>query len=201
MGLSRLRLLLFGSLLIGYATHLPAGPTLDDAREAYLAGHTAESVEIFHEVAALAEESGEAATAGIAYNNACVILTNLGNLVVALDDCRSALELRRPLDDARALARTHNNLGLVLQHLAQFEEAPSVSIATGATSPARPSIWRISVSRRLRPVGIPRPSIFTVACWRPRVPMPTNPGLRHRPAWRGSTRPWSWNVSGPFVRR
>jgi tetratricopeptide (TPR) repeat protein len=110
-------------LLLTGIPHVEATPTLDDARTAYAEGRIAESIELYHRVAETAIEAGDAATAGIAHNNVCLVQAQHGDLEAALVDCRAALDLRRTLDDLRSLGRTQNNLGLILQHLARFEES------------------------------------------------------------------------------
>jgi tetratricopeptide (TPR) repeat protein len=96
--------------------------TLDEARSLYVAGRLPEAVDTFQKVAEASQDK-DPATAGAAWNNACVIQMNTGDLHGALADCREALRVRRIVGDDLRLARTLNNLGLVQQYLGEYETA------------------------------------------------------------------------------
>lgn len=96
--------------------------TLDEARSLYAAGRLTEAAEVFRRVAAASRDT-DPATAGTAWNNACVIRMNTGDLHGALADCREALRVRRITGDDLQLARALNNLGLVQQYLGEYEIA------------------------------------------------------------------------------
>lgn len=98
------------------------GPTLDTARDLHLAGRWQEALKAYRQVAEAAEVD-DPGSAAIAYNNRCYLLTEQAEYREALEDCERALELRRGLGDEPRLARTLNNLGLVLQRLGRYEEA------------------------------------------------------------------------------
>ncbi len=98
------------------------GESLELARQLYGEGRIPEAIAAFR-AAADRLEATDPVTAGAARNNACVLLTNTGRLDDALEECRAALRLREQTGGAEALAKAHNNLGLVLQYLARFEEA------------------------------------------------------------------------------
>lgn len=100
-----------------------AGQSLDEARELYFAGRTAEAVAVFQAVAAGAEAGGDPETAGIARNNACVLLGGLGEHAAALPECRAAVRLRRADGEPRGLARSLNNLGLAQQNLGEYADS------------------------------------------------------------------------------
>ncbi|HEX9942976.1 MAG TPA: CHAT domain-containing tetratricopeptide repeat protein [Thermoanaerobaculia bacterium] len=72
---------------------------------------------------AAATAASDPAVAATAFNNACVILMDLGDYRAALPDCRSALHLLRAEGDPETLSRALNNLGLVLQVLGEPAEA------------------------------------------------------------------------------
>ena len=97
-------------------------PTLDTARDHHRAGRWQKALRAYRQVAEAAE-TDDPATAAIAYNNRCYLSTQQAEYRAALEDCERALELRRNLGDERRLARTLNNLGLVLQHLGRYDEA------------------------------------------------------------------------------
>ena len=99
----------------------PADP-LDTARAYYAEGKIAEAAAAFRS-AAIALESTDPATAGAARNNACVLWLNTGKPLEAEADCRQALRLRSTGEPSEPLAKTHNNLGLVLKHLANYRAA------------------------------------------------------------------------------
>lgn len=100
---------------------------LDQAREHHGAGRWEQALAAYEAAAQAAETDDPAtadlATAGTAYNNRCVLLTDQAEYRAALHDCERALELRRELDEKRGLARTLNNLGRVLQYLGRYDEA------------------------------------------------------------------------------
>jgi tetratricopeptide (TPR) repeat protein len=95
---------------------------LDVAREHHRAGRGEQALEVYRQVTEAAGTE-DPATAAIAYNNRCYLLTERAEYRAALKDCDRALELRRSLRDQRGLARTLNNLGLVLQYLGRYDEA------------------------------------------------------------------------------
>ncbi|MDH3626986.1 MAG: CHAT domain-containing protein [Acidobacteriota bacterium] len=106
------------------ATHSPEAfaPSLEDARAFYRAGQLEQAIDAFRAVAD-ATENSDPVTAGICRNNACVLLTDRGELGPALKQCVLALELRRNFDDPWRVARTLNNLGRVQERLGNFDEA------------------------------------------------------------------------------
>ncbi len=63
------------------------------------------------------------ATVAFALSNACSAYNNLGDFRAALELCREAIEVRRPLDEEVRLARTLNNLGISQQYLGMLGEA------------------------------------------------------------------------------
>lgn len=104
------------------ASDIAAMPTLDDARQLQASGHCREAVPLYQTIAA-ASRQAEPATAGIALNNACLCLSDLGEGEAALVACEEALALRRGLDDPRRLARSLNNTGRVLLRLGRYDRA------------------------------------------------------------------------------
>ena len=96
--------------------------SLGEARQLYAEGKLTQAIDAYRRAAAALEDSDPEA-AGTARNNACVLLTNAGQPSDALPECEAAVRLRRATDDARRLARAHNNLGRALQHLARYTES------------------------------------------------------------------------------
>lgn len=86
---------------------------IDEARALQRSGAYEAALERYREV--LAAPSADAVTRGIALNNSCVVLTDLGRLDDALGACSAALEMRTALGDERAIGRTLNNLARVHQ--------------------------------------------------------------------------------------
>ena len=70
-----------------------------------------------------ADAAGDPASAGTAHNNACVILTDRGELAAALVECRAAERIRRGLGDRFRLGRTLNNLARALQYSGEIDAA------------------------------------------------------------------------------
>lgn len=97
------------------------GP-FDQAREYYAQGKLDEAAEAFRQ-AAIELEPTDPVTAGAARNNACVLWLNTGEPLKAEEDCRHALRLRSVGEPNEPLAKTHNNLGLVLKRLANYRAA------------------------------------------------------------------------------
>lgn len=96
---------------------------LDEARDHHRAGRAEQALAAYERVARSAE-TADPATAAIALNNRCLLLTDVAEYAAALEDCRRALELRRGLPDENArVARTLNNLARVLQLLGRYDEA------------------------------------------------------------------------------
>ncbi len=109
--------------IVGCLLAAPVWPqTLDQARALHGAGHAREALVAYRSVAMATVET-DPRTAGIAHNNACVLLIDLGDYPAAYDECAAALPLRRRTGEDRGLARTLNNLGLALQHLGRYDEA------------------------------------------------------------------------------
>jgi len=95
---------------------------LDRARDHHRAGRWDEALETYRQVGE-ATEVTDPATAAVAYNNRCYLLTEQADYRAALEDCERSLALRRSLEDDARLARTLNNLGRVLQYLGRHDEA------------------------------------------------------------------------------
>lgn len=93
--------------------------SLDDAIDLHMAGRLREALQAYRAIAAT-RAGPEKATA---LNNACVLLTDLGDFRTALADCREALRLRRLQGDPAGIAESLNNLGLALEALGQPGEA------------------------------------------------------------------------------
>jgi len=138
-----IRLLSFLVLSIVAAGAASADP-LDAARAYYAEGKLAEAAEAFR-VAAIELEPTDPATAGAARNNACVLWLNTGEPLKAEQDCRHALRLRSGGEPSEPLAKTHNNLGLVLKRLAEYRAAlrqfeTALAINAGLDNPAGQAI-------------------------------------------------------------
>ncbi|HLE84827.1 MAG TPA: tetratricopeptide repeat protein, partial [Thermoanaerobaculia bacterium] len=88
--------------------------TLDEAIGLHTSGRLREALRAYRAVAAANAPPGEKATA---HNNACVILTELGDLRGAREECHEALRLRRLTGDPAAIAESLNNLALALEAL------------------------------------------------------------------------------------
>ncbi|MEE8412199.1 MAG: CHAT domain-containing tetratricopeptide repeat protein [Acidobacteriota bacterium] len=104
------------------AAGIAAADPLDEARAYYAAGKLAAAAEAFRR-AAIELEPTDPATAGAARNNACVLWLNTGEPLKAEEDCRHALRLRSGGEPNEPLAKTHNNLGLVLKRIADYRAA------------------------------------------------------------------------------
>jgi len=98
------------------------GQSLEQARELYRAGKLKEAAAAFR-LAGVELEAEDPAGAATARNNACVLWRNTGDLDKAEEDCGHALRLRSPGQPTEGLARTLNNLGLVLQRQAHHDAA------------------------------------------------------------------------------
>lgn len=94
---------------------------LEEARRRHAAGDSVGAIAAWHAVAA--DPTTSASDRATAHNNACVAQSDRGLLEAALADCEAALALRERLDDRLRLARTLNNLGLVLQRLGRLDQA------------------------------------------------------------------------------
>jgi tetratricopeptide (TPR) repeat protein len=106
-----------GFALAGILCGLPLGAqSIDRAVALHTAGRLREALREYHAVAA-ATERADPAVAATAFNNACVILMDLGDNRAALPDCRNALRILRTAGDPETLSRALNNFGLVLQVL------------------------------------------------------------------------------------
>ena len=116
-----IRLFSFLALSIVAAGAAAADP-LDEARALYSEGKLAEAADAFRR-AAIELEPTDPVTAGAARNNACVLWLNTGEPLKAEEDCRHALRLRSNVEPNEPLAKTHNNLGLVLKRLADYRGA------------------------------------------------------------------------------
>ncbi len=114
---------LFSFLVLSVvAAGAAAADPLDEARAYYAEGKLAEAAQAFRR-AAIELEPTDPATAGAARNNACVLWLNTGESLKAEEDCRHALRLRSGGEPNEPLAKTHNNLGLVLKRLADYRAA------------------------------------------------------------------------------
>jgi CHAT domain-containing protein/Tfp pilus assembly protein PilF len=127
--LAFLSVFLLGSPLVGQS--------IDRAIDLHTSGRLREALTEYRAVAK-ATEASDPPMAATAFNNACVILMDLGDYRTALPDCRSALRLLEAEDDPESLSRAHNNLGLVLQVLGEpieaeqrFHEALALNRRTG----------------------------------------------------------------------
>lgn len=119
---------IFGILVLGLLLALLAleaeAQTLDDADALHAEGRLPEAVQAYRAVARAVTQS-DPDTAATARNNACVLLTQLGDFRAALAECEAALRIRRALDDEPRMARTLNNLGLCLHYLGDYGQAES----------------------------------------------------------------------------
>jgi len=106
----------------GEPEHTALEQALDAARAHHRAGRQERALAAYREVAEAAEATAPA-LAAIAYNNRCLLLFEHTEYRAARADCERALELRRGLGDDQRLARSLNNLGLVLQYLGRYQEA------------------------------------------------------------------------------
>lgn len=118
-----------GSLLhwafVTAAAALPAGAyaqTLEDAIDLHVAGRFEDALGAYRAVA-LDQVDADPVGAGIAHNNACLILIDRGEYGEALQDCEAARPLLQGDDEADLRAQNLNNLGVVYQNLARFEDA------------------------------------------------------------------------------
>lgn len=93
---------------------------LEQARERHAAGDVEGALAAWLEVAA--DPASAPVDVATARNNACVVLSDRGELDQALEQCQAALGLRRELADPR-LARTLNNLALVHQRRGELDLA------------------------------------------------------------------------------
>jgi CHAT domain-containing protein/tetratricopeptide (TPR) repeat protein len=109
------------ALLALIALPLPA-QTLDQANALQAEGRLPEAVQAYRAVAEAAAQA-DPATAATARNNACVLLTQLGDFRAALAECEMALRIRRAIGDPSRIARTLNNTGLCLHYLGDYDEA------------------------------------------------------------------------------
>lgn len=96
--------------------------TLDQANDLQAEGRLPEAVEAYRAVAQTVAQS-DPDTAATARNNACVLLTQLGDYRAALRECEAALRIRRALGDTQRVGRTLNNIGLCLHYLGDYGEA------------------------------------------------------------------------------
>jgi tetratricopeptide (TPR) repeat protein len=110
-------------LVLGFlfASSVPA-QTLDEANALQGEGRLPEAVQAYRAVAEALAKS-DPATSATARNNACVLLTQLGDFRAALAECEAALRIRRALGDTPRIARTLNNTGLCLHYLGDYDEA------------------------------------------------------------------------------
>lgn len=116
---------IFGILILGLLLDAVAmAQTLDDADALHAEGRMPEAVQAYQSVARAVAQS-DPDTAATARNNACVLLTQLGEFRSALAECEAALRIRRALDDEPRMARTLNNTGLCLHYLGDYGQAES----------------------------------------------------------------------------
>lgn len=108
--------------LLGLLALPLSAQTLDQANALQAEGRLPEAVQAYRAVAEALAQS-DPATAGTARNNACVLLTQLGDFRAALRECEAALRIRRAIGDPSKVARTLNNTGLCLHYLGDFDEA------------------------------------------------------------------------------
>jgi tetratricopeptide (TPR) repeat protein len=109
-------------LILGLLALPMSAQTLDDADALQMDGRLPEAVRAYRAVAEAAGQS-DPETAATARNNACVLLTQLGDFRSALSECEAALRIRRALGDTLRIARTLNNTGLCLHYLGDYDEA------------------------------------------------------------------------------
>jgi tetratricopeptide (TPR) repeat protein len=109
-------------ILLGLLALPLSAQTLDDADALQIEGRLPEAVRAYRAVAEAAGQSSPE-TAATARNNACVLLTQLGDFRSALSECEAALRIRRALGDTSRIARTLNNTGLCLHYLGDYDEA------------------------------------------------------------------------------
>jgi tetratricopeptide (TPR) repeat protein len=113
---------IFAVLTLSLLSLPMSAQTLDDADALQMDGRLPEAVQAYRAVAeAVAHSDPE--TAATARNNACVLLTQLGDFRSALAECEAALRIRRALGDTLRIARTLNNTGLCLHYLGDYDEA------------------------------------------------------------------------------
>lgn len=111
------------ALVFLLASPLPAlPPDLDTARSLHSAGKLREAAAAYRAVAE-ATAATDLQTSATARNNACAVLNELGDFRAALDECETALRLRRLQQNPLRLARTLNNAGLSLHYLGEYGEA------------------------------------------------------------------------------
>ena len=118
------RVALVAAALTGFAM-LPGAidaQTLDEAIEHHLEGRLERALVAYHAVA-VADLETDPVGAGIAHNNACMILLDRGEYESARRDCEAARPLLEDPDFEDLQAQNLNNLGAVNQHLGRFEEA------------------------------------------------------------------------------
>ena len=96
--------------------------TLDEAIEHHLAGRLDKALAAYH-AAAASDLEIDPVGAGIAYNNACMILMDRGQYEPARRDCEAAQPLLQEPDLEDLRAQNLNNLGVVYQNLGRFDDA------------------------------------------------------------------------------
>lgn len=120
-----------GALGIVLAVVAPLAPsalpaqTTADAMALYQAGKVDEALAAFRVVAGR-DATADPAEAATARNGLCVLLMNRGGYQEALPECLEALRLREATHaDATRMAKSLNNVGLVLQYLGRYGEGES----------------------------------------------------------------------------
>ncbi|MES1240902.1 MAG: CHAT domain-containing protein [Acidobacteriota bacterium] len=98
--------------------------TIDQADALQAEGRLPEAVRVYQAVAEAAAQA-DPETSATARNNACVLLTQLGDFRAALAECEAALRIRRALGEPSRIARTLNNTGLCLHYLGDYGAAES----------------------------------------------------------------------------
>lgn len=111
-------------ILLGLLAVPLSSQTLDEADALQAEGRLPEAVRAYR-AAAEAVVLADPETAATARNNACVLLTQLGDFRAALTECEAALRLRRAVGDPLKIARTLNNTGLCLHYLGSYDDAES----------------------------------------------------------------------------
>ena len=105
--------------LLAQAPPDPLGPAI----ELYFDGETSAAADEFARLAEVLSQEGDLENAARGFNNACLALGNVGQLERAVNNCRSAVELRRRQGNVFGEARALNNLALALQRAGDLNRA------------------------------------------------------------------------------